>query len=104
MSTIREFFKLNEYIQLGVCPMKEIQHDVNRNIAALSPEDQRRTKRKFRKLWRKLAAKIKVSEGTRERRYGAKGTAPTKAQRTQRKVLVEVHISARASRAASGKD
>ena len=56
MSTIRELFKLNEYIQLGVCPMKEIQHDVNRNLAALSPEDQRRTKRRFRKLWRKLAA------------------------------------------------
>ena len=42
---------------LGIVPIKDISHDVNRILANIDPVEARKMKRKFRKLWRKCAFK-----------------------------------------------
>jgi hypothetical protein len=43
------------YHSVGIVPIESTAADYNRYLASLSPEEQRKMKRKFRKLWRKFA-------------------------------------------------
>lgn len=76
------------------------QHDVNRDLASLPPEEQRRIKRKFRKAWRTAAKKnlqragnskkAQVAAARRsESELGLKSTSPpNRKQKRNRKASV----------------
>ncbi len=69
---------------IGIIPL-EISHvDVTRMLKQLSPNDALAMKRKFRKVWRKLAKDSK--QHAKDMGLGA--AVPTKAQRTARKQAV----------------
>ena len=54
-------------------------------LDSLSPDEKRRAKRKFRKLWRKL---LKKEPSLEELMFEKKGSSPTKIQKRNRAVLV----------------
>jgi hypothetical protein len=104
---IKKFFMTTVAFQKGIVPIESPLHDVNRALATLSPEEARTAKRKFRKLWRKLAAGVKkAGKNPRQvdNRFGFKTQAPSKSQKTNRKTLVALHISREAARLEGGKD
>lgn len=75
-------------------------HDVNRDVAHLSPEEQRVLKRKFRKAWRRAAKKELQQAGNSPKaravvarrasqEYGLKtGQPPNRKQKRNRKAAV----------------
>lgn len=81
------------WLSLGVVPLNatNIHFDVNRALAALPTEEARTMRRKFRKLWRKLAA-CKIAEAKSSRvkggivgGFGLGQEKQTRAQRNARK-------------------
>lgn len=81
----------------GVIPIENTVHDMNRSLDSLSKDDSRKTKRKFRKLWRKLAkADVKRFAPKNQKlefssRFGFKGQNPSREQREARKDIVQHH-------------
>jgi len=61
MSDIKRFLVHNAMFEAGIVPIdiETISYDIGRALKDLSPEDARKYKRKFRKLWRKIAKKDK---------------------------------------------
>lgn len=58
-----KFVLFDEMMKAGIMPTENWHHDMNRLMGALSPDEQRRLRRKFRKLWRKaLKAEIRALE------------------------------------------
>lgn len=47
-----KFLLFDEMIKAGIMPAEATHLDINRLLAELPPDEQRRLKRKFRKLWR----------------------------------------------------
>ena len=81
----------------GIVPIEDSTHDMRRAFASLPEEEQRKLKRKFRKMWRKiLRAKVGDSGGKKkqslEMAYGKGAKIPTKHQRNARKQLVAAHL------------
>lgn len=81
-------------LELGIAPMIDPLHDMRRGITQLSAEDNRATKRKFRKLWRKamrqklLDTKSPAAQKLLQTKLGSGVANPTSAQRLERKRLV----------------
>lgn len=92
----------DEMIKAGVMPWDNNSHDMNQLLSVLSAEEQRKARRKFRKLWRKkLKAEVerntkeihdpkqaKAANERAEKKFG-KGQKPTKEQRRRRRELLK---------------
>lgn len=83
----------------GIVPMENTEHDMRRALSLLPEEEQKKMKRKFRKLWRKLLRAEKQKPGrtknqaaNTERSVGKGKKIPTKAERNARKRLVATHL------------
>lgn len=97
MNTLLQFFETSEAFRRGIAPIDDPHHDFNRILAGLTPEEARRAKRKFRKLWRRLARKVRV-DGTIPNRLGQRNVPPIRTQLNARKVLVKNSLQALALR------
>ncbi|HAN16498.1 MAG TPA: hypothetical protein DCP73_13255 [Chloroflexi bacterium] len=82
------------WLSLGVAPLDTVHFDINKMLAGLPPDEARKMRRKFRKLWRKYT-KRKMSEAkgvshkqTAVREVGLGEQSPTRAQRNHRKRAV----------------
>lgn len=74
----------------GIVPIFDPSLDMRRALAALSPEEARKAKRKFRKLWRK-ALKKENADGKSVYKVAMLGKGkkvPSKAERLRRKQAV----------------
>jgi hypothetical protein len=90
------------FLEEGVVPMSRYgqskamsapwHFDMNKILAALSPEEAHVMRRKFRKMWRQAAASLEKRNGRSARRtlrdIGFHEGAPRKAQKNARKTLV----------------
>ena len=82
------------WLSLGVAPLDNVNFDINKMLACLPPDEARRMRRKFRKLWRKYAkrdisaAKTGVSKRNVQAYMGIGEEKPTRAQRNNRKRTV----------------
>lgn len=77
-------------IEEGIVPILDPSLDMRRALASLSPEDARKARRKFRKLWRKA---LKKEMADRKSAYsgitlGKGKKVPSKAERLRRKQAV----------------
>ena len=83
MSEMERFLLYHEMWEQGIMPMDLDDHDATRRLAGLPPDEARVLKRRFRKLWRKLAR-------TRPHRtlYGLGVQDPGRWKKGHRKVLV----------------
>jgi hypothetical protein len=72
-------------------------HDFTRILAAMDPEEARRSRRKFRKLWRKIAKESEASTkrfGRRASRdMGLHKVTPTRQEKNTRKLLVDFRLA-----------
>ena len=76
----------------GMC-----HHDFTRILAMMSPDEARRMKRKFRKLWRKIAARAEAHPRTGKRtpqEVGYHNPQPTRKHKTERKWRVSAAFMA----------
>jgi hypothetical protein len=94
-SVIYDSLIMEVYLSAGVYPNMVSIHDVNRNLRELPPDEARRMRRKFRKLWRK-ARRGKVhnlSYGSQYRtvmhNLGWPGKTPDRSQMWFRKAAVK---------------
>jgi len=86
-----------------VPPDKDFSHDMNNILSQLTPEESRRVRRKFRKLWRKLArynpiltADELIRSSDTSRRTGLGIKEPTRWHRAARKAVVHWELYKRA--------
>lgn len=86
---ITKIAKFEAYTEAGVVPVNVFTHDFNRTLSTLPPDEARRLKRKFRKLWRTEAKREKHAG----RRCGLGAPEPTKHQKKERKLYVAMKIS-----------
>ncbi len=83
----------------GIIPIEETPHDMTRVLSQLPIEDARKLKRKFRKVWRKLAKaeQLKQNQGKSKKvqigsQYGKNKLNPSRRERLERKRLVQAHF------------
>lgn len=90
---ITKFIEMNAYLNEGIVPLDELHKDVNRLLADVPTEEAHRMKRKFRKLWRKLAKEMAKKNQERAKSiYGLGQQDQTRRQRTARKSSVSSSI------------
>jgi len=95
MNQLNQFEKIlmqNLYITAGLAPCANIFQDMSKTLSTLSVDEQRKAKRKFRKIWRKLASS-KDHPIYATKSLGLGSTHPTKAQKKARKWEVDVHLT-----------
>lgn len=93
MNELREAIESLIYHQLGIVPLTYDEKDVNRILSSLPPEEAKKMRRKFRKLWRAASVIKPPSNTKRGRLFAARykeqmgyGEAqPTKKQKRNRK-------------------
>ncbi len=94
--------------QAGILPLEDAQHDQRRVLEQMDPAEARKLKRKFRKVWRKLAKQEGIKSASKtvaaatdlktrqnsymERQYGKGKNNPSRHERQQRKKLVQEHF------------
>lgn len=81
--------------EAGLVPIKTIYHDYNRILADLPPEEARKSKRKFRKAWRKTAKRLiekKITGRYIKQTLGIGAERPTRSQKNSRKTIVLGHV------------
>lgn len=99
MTTTQDLHRLaaqTVYHTLGIVPISsvDLRHDFNRYLATLSPEDARRMKRKFRKLWRAAAKKPPKFVSDRHiAKLGLGSPQPTREEKLARKAEVSRRVS-----------
>lgn len=90
----------------GIVPMENPHMDIRRALAGVDPEEARKLKRKFRKLWRSLrkndpALKKKTQPqkyvapkmmGEEAEKIAVAQVKPTKTEKLQRKLAVHKHL------------
>jgi hypothetical protein len=57
MNEVERLFIYHSMISAGIIPLEDPDVNVNKVLKTLSPEDAKKLKRKFRKLWRRLASR-----------------------------------------------
>lgn len=96
MNNLREAVETLIYHQLGIVPLSYDERDINRVISSLPPDDARRMKRKFRKLWRKESNYVPPTRTKLGHQFAIRYKAqtgygevePTKVQKRHRKHVV----------------
>lgn len=81
-------------LELGIIPLENISDDMRQGLEKLTPEEARKMKRKFRKLWRKYAKEEMHSATSYKKRkltqlYGIGKHQPSRSQKRARKELVK---------------
>ncbi len=97
MDPVRRFLAHLAMFEEGLVPYEVFYSDINRSLSSVSPEDARKMRRKFRKIWRKLLAADRATRKWPEKtkqKYGV-GMNPSKKQKRIRKSLVWVHFYSR---------
>lgn len=92
---ITMFLMETVFHEVGLAPIKTIHHDYNRILADLPPEEARKAKRKFRKVWRKTAKHLiekKITGRYIKQTLGIGSDRPTRSQKNSRKTIVLGHI------------
>lgn len=78
--------------EAGIVPMEKTGLDMRRALNQLDPTEARQLKRRFRKLWRKAAARAvaqgSMSEDASKGKLGLGKKVPSRAERNARKQLV----------------
>lgn len=102
MDALRQILDEIAYHRLGIVPITNPVHDVNRILAGVDPAEARKMKRKFRKLWRMVANRthgltshVKISPGDlrrHKRLVGLGKETPTKADKRNRKGMVVTFV------------
>lgn len=92
---IHQLASQTAYHNLGIVPISsvDLRHDFNRYLSSLPPEEARRMKRKFRKLWR--AAAKNPSKFISERhilKMGLGSVEPTREEKLARKAEVSRRV------------
>ena len=87
---INDILTMAAFLEIGIAPIKRSTDDINRILATLSPEEARKMKRKFRKVWRSLVSKKK--QKSKEGAYGLGAENPSKSQRNRRKAEVFIYV------------
>jgi|OM-RGC.v1.028954691 hypothetical protein len=86
--TLNQMLRDAACIELGIVPLNHNIHDgIKQRLDAMPPDEARKMKRKFRKLWRKIAKKQCRSESV-----GLGDPDATNSQRRYRKSLVRGEI------------
>lgn len=95
VSDIRRFVIHTVMMEAGIVPLEDPYADVNRALRDIDPEEARRLKRKFRKLWRKACRKEKsykpASQSRNEaidKKYGVGSPRPSRRNCRNRKLSV----------------
>jgi hypothetical protein len=57
MNDIHKIAIYTVYLEEGIAPIERIRDNVNKQLSSMSPDEARKMKRKFRKLWRKCYKK-----------------------------------------------
>lgn len=84
------------YLTAGIVPIDTVYSDVNKILEKLTPEEQRAARRKFRKLWRKVARERAKKHSLYVRKTVGLGTpVPTKAMKKTRKYEVMTYFSSK---------
>ena len=91
LNQLEKILMQNLYITAGLAPCTDIFQNMTKIWSTLSVEAQRKAKRKFRKMWRKLATS-KSHPFYATKSLGMGSTHPTKAQKKARKWEVDVHM------------
>lgn len=80
--------------EAGLLPIEagEAGLDMRRVLAQLPPEEAHKMKRKFRKVWRKLAEKAVPDKRRQKFVYGSGEKQPSRNARRNRKELVHAHF------------
>jgi hypothetical protein len=80
--------------ELGIAPLDTIIKDYNRVLADLPPDEARKMRRKFRKLWRKFAkTPPKNTSATYISQMGLGEKRPTRKHKKMRKVEVARRVA-----------
>ena len=86
--TLNQMLRDAACIELGIVPLNHNIHDgIKQRLDAMPPDEARKMKRKFRKLWRKIAKKQCLSESV-----GLGKPDASSGQRRFRKSLVRGEI------------
>jgi hypothetical protein len=92
---IFKLLQTTAFLTLGIAPIDSTIHDFNRVLATLPPDEARKMRRKFRKLWRSFAKRPK--KGTSKAYIAQLGLGekdPTRAQKRYRKSEVLRRVNA----------
>jgi hypothetical protein len=87
---INDILTMAAFLELGIAPIKHSTDDIDRILSSLSPEEARKMKRKFRKVWRSIVAKKAKKSQTNA--YGLGAENPSKSQRNRRKAEVFIYV------------
>lgn len=86
----------DEMIKAGLMPWESNTHDINKLLEGFSPEESRKMRRKFRKIWRKELKRREEENAKRntmgrddKKRLGLGATKPTKEQRKARRSMIK---------------
>ena len=91
MDPMRDLLTLHTYMKLGIAPIGNINHDYGRLMEKLPPEEARKMKRKFRKLWRRAADKHKLN-APYVAQIGIGNPLPTRSMKKFRKGAVAHYV------------
>lgn len=89
MDVLKKIVIFQAHEEAGIAPTSAETLDFNRVLEALPPEEARKMRRKFRKLWRALAANSRPAQ---KRAVGLGKRNPTKQNKRARQVLVRGKI------------
>lgn len=93
-------------LELGIAPLasgSDVRKDVSRELAKLPPDESRRMRRRFRKLWRREARRTAALLGTKSlAKCGCGSPAPTRRQKLERKWMMLMTLYAAEQRLRRG--
>lgn len=110
MDTLKKINQQLAYLNAGIVPVGgpdfgvPINMDFNKALATLPPDEARKMRRKFRKLWRKCLAKAEGSKlhSKLSRTMGLGEASPTKKQKQARKNEVFCELTIRREKSKKG--
>lgn len=93
MDPLKKLFLDSAYHTLGIVPIEWTGHDINKVLATLPPDEARKMRRKFRKLWRKFAKNPSKGRNVKYlAQLGLGSKDPTRRQKSTRKQEVSTRI------------
>jgi|LauGreDrversion4_2_1035121.scaffolds.fasta_scaffold75434_2 hypothetical protein len=87
---LTKLLRTSLFMSVGIVPIdiRRTHKDFNRYLASLPPDEARKMKRKFRKLWRKFVKNPKGVKSHYLQQLGKGAENPTRRQKQMRKVEV----------------
>jgi len=89
MDILKKIVTFQAHEEAGIAPTSLETLDFNRVLDALPSEEARKMRRKFRKLWRKLASKGRTAQ---KKAVGLGASNPTRQNKRARQALVRSKI------------